>query len=105
VGGFFGYRPDTAVLGNTGLQLAKGVLVDEHLATDAAGVYAAGDAAQVYSPELKNYWVSVGWGNALTLGQVAAQNLLGTHRDASHAPVHALEVEGVNINTSWWMDI
>jgi nitrite reductase (NADH) large subunit len=105
VGGFFGYEPEVAVLGRTGLHLDKGVIVDEHLKTNAKGIYAAGDAAQVYSPEMNNYWVSVGWNNAEALGRLAACNVLGHDGHATKSKQSYLNIEGIRINTSWWTEV
>ncbi len=57
----------------TGLDIDRGLLVNEYLQTNLPDIYAAGDCAQVYNPALRNYWVSIGWPNAEKLGEVAAQ--------------------------------
>ena len=105
VGGFFGYVPEVSVLGHSGLQLDKGLLVDEHLKTNVEGIFAAGDAAQVYNPELNNYWVSIGWRNAEALGRLAASNVLGHDDQAQEGKKSYLNIEGVEVNTSWWMEV
>jgi 3-phenylpropionate/trans-cinnamate dioxygenase ferredoxin reductase component len=104
VGAFFGLRPDVAFLARTGLHIERGVLVDEHLRTRFPGVYAAGDCAQVYHPGIRDYWVSIGFDNAVNLGRIAAENLLGgtTEPEADFACI--FDVDGVKVNTSWWLE-
>jgi NAD(P)H-nitrite reductase large subunit len=104
VGGFFGLRPEVGFLAGSGLVVERGVLVDEYLNAGAPGVFAAGDCAQIYSPELKDYWVSIGYQNALTLGKFAALNLSGSAKEV-HADLNNIfSDEGVKINTSWWAE-
>jgi NAD(P)H-nitrite reductase large subunit len=102
VGAFFGLVPDVDFLLGTGLNIDRGLLVNEYLQTNLPDIYAAGDCAQVYNPALRNYWVSIGWPNAEKLGEVAARNLLGQVQAAGPAPAKALEFEGVVVNTAWW---
>ena len=78
--------------------------MDEYLQTPHEGVYAAGDCAQVYHPELRDYWVSVGLANAENLGRVAALNLSGAKVQAEAAPESIFRVEGIAVNTSWWTE-
>ncbi len=102
VGAFFGLAPDVDFLLGTGLDIDRGLLVNEYLQTNLPDIYAAGDCAQVYNPALRNYWVSIGWPNAEKLGEVAARNLLGQVQPAGQAPASALEFEGIVVNTCWW---
>jgi NADPH-dependent 2,4-dienoyl-CoA reductase/sulfur reductase-like enzyme len=78
--------------------------VDEHLNAGVPGVYAAGDCAQVYHPELGDYWVSVGHDNARHLGRTAALNLTGGETREKAEPESVFEVRGIKVNTSWWTD-
>jgi NADPH-dependent 2,4-dienoyl-CoA reductase/sulfur reductase-like enzyme len=104
VGAFFGLIPDVKFLVPSGLHIERGILVDEYLQTPVESVYAAGDCAQVYHPELHDYWVSVGFANAKNLGRVAAMNLSGARVAAQAAPESIFEVEGIAVNTSWWTE-
>lgn len=104
VGAFFGLTPDVKFLAHSGLHIERGILVDEYLQTPVEGVYAAGDCAQVYHPELRDYWVSVGFGNAKNLGRVAGLNLIGGRIQAEAAPESIFQLEGISINTSWWTE-
>jgi NADPH-dependent 2,4-dienoyl-CoA reductase/sulfur reductase-like enzyme len=104
VGAFFGLIPDVKFLAGSGLHIERGILVDEYLQTAFEGVYAAGDCAQVYHPELRDYWVSVGFGNAKNLGRVAGLNLIGGKIQAQAAPRSIFQIEGISLNTSWWTE-
>ncbi len=104
LGAFFGLVPDVGFLARTGLDIDRGILVDEFLKTRFANVYAAGDCAQVYHPALRDYWVSIGHENATALGRIAALNLAGSHFEVQVKPESILEVGGVKINTSWWTE-
>lgn len=105
VGAFFGLVPDVDFLIGSGIDQERGILVDEHLRTSIEGVWAAGDCAQVYNPELRNWWVSVGWGNAERLGEVAARNVLGDAAKATGPAESALHCDGVVVATRWWVDL
>lgn len=104
VGAFFGLVPDVRFLARSGLHIERGVLVDEYLSSGYEGVYAAGDCAQVYHPEIRDYWVSIGYENAVNLGRIAALNLAGGRVKADVEPESIFYVEGIRANVSWWME-
>ena len=103
IGAFFGRVPDIRFLAQSGLPMDRGLLVDETLYTGFEGIYATGDCAQVYHPEIHDYWVSIGHENAMALGRTAALNLLGARLSAEVATESLFDVDGINVNTSWWM--
>ena len=82
----------------------RGILVDEYLSTGFDGIYAAGDCAQVYHPELRDYWVSVGHANARVLGRIAAANLVCGCDRKTAAAENIFDVGEITLNTSWWLD-
>jgi NAD(P)H-nitrite reductase large subunit len=104
VGAFFGLIPDVRFLAKSGLHIERGILVDEFLATHFNGVFAAGDCAQVYHPDMRDYWVSIGYKNAKHLGRVAALNLAGGMFRADTVPRSIFKIEGITVNTSWWTE-
>ncbi len=104
LGAFFGLVPNVKFLARSGLDIERGLLVDEHLKTRFEGVYAAGDCAQVYHPGIKNYWVSVGYENARNLGRIAALNLIGGMFTPDVSPESIFTVDGITVNTSWWLE-
>jgi len=102
VGAFFGLVPDVAFLATSGLKIDRGILVDEYLNTGFEGVYATGDCAQVYHPEINDYWISIGHDNAVALGKSAALNLIGEKIKAE--PECIFNVDGFCVNSSWWVE-
>ncbi|MFC1822397.1 NAD(P)/FAD-dependent oxidoreductase [Thermodesulfobacteriota bacterium] len=104
IGAFFGLVPNIQFLARSGLRVDRGILVDEYLNCGYEGVYATGDCAQIYHPEIHDYWVSIGHDNAKFLGNVAALNLLGGTVEVEVAKESIFEVQGIKINTSWWTE-
>jgi NAD(P)H-nitrite reductase large subunit len=103
IGAFFGLIPDIHFLARSGLKIDRGILVDEYLRTGYKGVYATGDCAQIYHPDIHDYWISIGHENAVALGKLAALNLIG--ENVKIWPAECIfDVQGIKINTSWWMD-
>lgn len=103
IGAFFGLFPDVRFLVGSGLRIDRGVLVDEYLNAGYDGVFATGDCAQIYHPGIRDYWVSIGHDNAVQLGRTAALNLLGEKVRVATEKESIFEVQGIKVNTSWWM--
>ncbi len=104
VGAFFGLVPDIDFLARSGLKIDRGILVDEYLNTGVEGVYATGDCAQVYHPDIRDYWISIGHDNAVSLGRAAALNLIGERIQTEPASECVYNIKGICVNTSWWME-
>ncbi len=104
VGAFFGLVPDIGFLAHSGLRIDRGILVDKHLNVGVENIYAAGDCAQIYHPDIKDYWISIGYENARMLGRTAALNLNCGCREEEVKPESIFEVQGININTTWWTE-
>ncbi len=104
VGAFFGLTPDIRFLARSGFSIDRGILVDEYLNTGFEGIYATGDCAQIYHPELRDYWVSIGYENAVNLGRIAAFNLAGCRVQAKVSGESIFKVREMNMNTSWWAE-
>ena len=73
----FGATPATELADGAGLEVAGGVLVDEHLMTQAEGIFAAGDVAAAWHPRFGRHLRLEHWDNARRQGRTAARNLLG----------------------------
>ncbi|MDR0730862.1 MAG: FAD-dependent oxidoreductase [Treponema sp.] len=62
-----GVRPATGFLAESGVKTERAVVVDDHLATNIPGIYAAGDVAGL----------SGIWPNAVKQGEIAGENMCG----------------------------
>jgi NAD(P)H-nitrite reductase large subunit len=62
-----GVRPAIGFLAESGVKTERAVVVDDHLATNIPGIYAAGDAAGL----------SGIWPNAVKQGEIAGENMCG----------------------------
>ncbi len=72
-----GIEPNVELAVAAGLEVADGIVVNEHLQTSAADVYAAGDVASSPDPVFGRRRRVEHWGAAEYGGQVAAWNMSG----------------------------
>jgi 3-phenylpropionate/trans-cinnamate dioxygenase ferredoxin reductase subunit len=72
-----GVTPRTRLAERAGIAVHNGVLVDDHLQTSVAGVFAAGDIANAEHPFFRRRVRVEHWANALNQGPVAARGMLG----------------------------
>ena len=75
-----GVRPATDWLEGSGLPIGDGVKVDQFGQSSAAGVFAAGDVASVWSPSLERYVRGESYGFAAEHGYAVGQNALGARQ-------------------------
>ena len=95
-----GVRPDKDLGEKAGLATEKGILVDEYLETSAAGVFAAGNVAQVRDPETGGTWLETLWDTARIQGEVAGANMTGERQVCSRVtPYNAVRVGGIVVTT------
>lgn len=71
-----GAAPDLRWLEGSGLVVRRGVVVDGRLATSSEGVWAAGDAAEAFSPQLDRSVTGAAWRTAEHQGALAARGML-----------------------------
>jgi NAD(P)H-nitrite reductase large subunit len=72
-----GVKPNIGFLQTSGVRCLVGVLTDEHLQTNVAGVYAAGDCAEAFDKISGKTIVSAIQPNAAEQARVAALNMVG----------------------------
>jgi len=72
-----GVVPRVELAETAGLAVDNGIVVDEHLATSAPGIFAAGDVANAFHPRYGNRIRLEHWSAALNQGPVAARSMLG----------------------------
>jgi len=77
VGVGIGLTLNTGFLKDTPIEVNRGVVTDEFLATKAPGVYAAGDVAEFWDVVTEERRTLGTWPNAAAQGRVAARNMLG----------------------------
>ena len=76
-----GVTPRVEVAESAGLRTENGIVVDEHLETSLAGVFAAGDVANAWHPHYQQHLRVEHWANAVNQGTTAGRNTAG-ERDA-----------------------
>lgn len=81
-----GIRPNVELAGAAGLQIENGIVVDDHLRTSAADVYAAGDVALFPHPTLGKMTRVEHEDNALMMGQQVGRNMAGADEPYTHTP-------------------
>lgn len=86
VGIAIGVRPRIGLAKASGLQVERGILVNEYLQSSEADIYAAGDVAQVYDPFTGKSIVDSLWGPAREQGFTAGLNMAG-EKEAYLKPV------------------
>ena len=86
-----GLVPDIDFLPGSGVATGKGVIVNDALATNVPGVYAAGDAAEQQSG------LDLGWLRAWEQGALAGANMAGAKKRYSRVPVLSLQAYGMDL--------
>lgn len=72
-----GIRPRTGLAKQAGLEVERGILVNEYLQTNDPDIYAAGDVAQVHDPSTGQSVLDSLWGVARQQGYAAGLNMAG----------------------------
>ena len=72
-----GVVPNVGFLRGTGIRLNQGIVVDDHMATNCPGVWAAGDVAEPIDALLGKNAPSALWPSAVEGGRVAGANMAG----------------------------
>jgi NAD(P)H-nitrite reductase large subunit len=72
-----GIRPRVELAKEAGLEIDRGILVNEYLHTNRSNIYAAGDVAQVYDPSTGTSILDSLWSPARQQGYAAGLNMAG----------------------------
>jgi NAD(P)H-nitrite reductase large subunit len=97
-----GLVPTLQYLATSGIDMQEGVLVNHKLESSVKNVWAAGECAQIYHEELKDYRCSSGFQNAYLQGEIAAKNILGGSESALLCEVGTITVAGEEFISYGW---
>jgi 3-phenylpropionate/trans-cinnamate dioxygenase ferredoxin reductase subunit len=81
-----GVTPRVELAASAGVAVDNGIVVDERLASSAAGVYAAGDVANAWHPLFERRLRVEHWANALNQGLAAGRNAAGADEAYDRLP-------------------
>ena len=81
-----GATPITELFANTGLEIENGIVVNEYLETNQAGVFAAGDVASYFDKIYNKRRRVEHWDNAVSQGQHWASVVRGDRQAFVHVP-------------------
>lgn len=81
---------------NTGIEVNRGIVVDEHMRTSAEDVYAAGDCVETYDMILEVERPIAIWPHATRQGHVAGCNMAGVEKTYEGGfPMNSEDIAGV----------
>jgi nitrite reductase (NADH) large subunit len=93
-----GIRPKLELAEAGGLATGRGVWTDEYLRTSAPDVFAAGDVAEVFDPDLGVRVLDSLWSTAISQGASAGANMAGTAAPYQRGiPFNVTRVGGVTV--------
>ncbi|HEY3387947.1 MAG TPA: FAD-dependent oxidoreductase, partial [Prolixibacteraceae bacterium] len=81
-----GIEPNTELAQKAGIEVDKGIIVDEYLRTSSPDIFAAGDVAEFFNPALGNRLRVEHEDNANTMGRTVGWNMAGRSESYDHLP-------------------
>ncbi len=91
-----GVSPNVAVVKNSKIETGRGILVNDFLETNIPGVYAAGDCAEIVTPEDERNKIEQLWYTGRMQGKALAKTLCGERTE---------HVRGIWFNSAKFLDI
>jgi NAD(P)H-nitrite reductase large subunit len=100
-----GVQPRTELVGGSRIKINRGIVVDRHMATSSANVYACGDAAEAYDFVYGENRLTPIWPNAYLGGRVAGFNMAGVPTEyAGGTAMNSLKYFGLNAVSAGMVD-
>lgn len=98
LGAAIGVKPQWTIVQDTPIQTDRGILVNEYLETNAPGIYAAGDCAQVWDRWTNKHMLDSLWPTAVASGRIAGANMAGAKQAyVKGTPFNACLLFGLHI--------
>jgi NAD(P)H-nitrite reductase large subunit len=72
-----GVEPNVELVRESGIEINRGIVVDQYLETSSPGIYAAGDVVEFADVVTGRFAVNANWPNASIQGRVAGLNMAG----------------------------
>jgi NAD(P)H-nitrite reductase large subunit len=96
VGLAIGVRPRLGLAEASGLEIKRGVRVNQFMETNLPSVYAAGDIAEVWDPEVGEYVIDSLWHVARSQGIAAGLNMAGQRKPyRRRSPLNVTRLAGI----------
>jgi NAD(P)H-nitrite reductase large subunit len=91
-----GVSPNTELVKESGIEVNRGIHVDEHMRTNFPDIYAAGDVVEAYDMVLSDNRPIAIWPNASIQGAVAGHNMAGgTKKYTGSFAMNSIEICGI----------
>lgn len=78
--------PAVDFLKGSGVMVGTGVVVDDHLRTSIANIFAAGDCAEMIDEKTREIRINFGWRSAILQGELAGENMAGRKKRYMRRP-------------------
>ncbi|MEK7280880.1 MAG: FAD-dependent oxidoreductase, partial [Chloroflexota bacterium] len=92
-----GVRPNLELTSGTPIQVEKGIVVDRHMETSVADIFACGDVAQAFDIIYEQNRLNPNWPNAFRGGRVAGYNMAGSNLTFAGIGSNSLNLFGLPI--------
>lgn len=95
-----GMQPRTALAEQAGIAVDNGIVVDEYGETSIAGIYAAGDVARRFDPQLGRHVRVEHWQHARQHGAAVATSMFGDRQPFAEVPWFWSDQYDTNLQTA-----
>jgi nitrite reductase (NADH) large subunit len=93
-----GVNPNIDSFSGTGISVNQGIIVDDHMVTNLASIYAAGDVVEAFDVIKKKNSTNALWPLAVEGGRIAGSNMAGVPASFSRVlRMNSMEVLGVKV--------